>query len=156
MFSVLCFAIAFHIFNVHFCFDWFKFSLHSRCSHETNGMFVYMLKFSLFLYQLSITFDWYFLTGTSSAIARESNLFFMSLFIATVLNLKCCNYDSNYSWNIIDIFIEFPQTAIGLDRQRGEDEGRVGYFIIHNYLVIIIMFLPLPVYMYICNCGIYI
>lgn len=80
-----------------------------------------------FFYQLSITFDWYFLTGTSSAIARESNLFFVSLFMATVLNLKCCNYDSNYSWIIIDIFIEFPQTAIGLDRQRGEDEGRVGY-----------------------------
>lgn len=109
LFCVLCFAIAFHIFNVHFCFDWFKFSLHSRCSHETNGMFVYMLKFSLFLYQLSITFDWYFLTGTSSAIALESNLFFMSLFTATVLNLKCCNYDWNYSWNIIDIFIEFPK-----------------------------------------------
>lgn len=103
---------------------------------------IYAKVFFLFLYQLSITFDWYFLTGTSSAIALESNLFFMSLFTATVLNLKCCNYDWNYSWNIIDIFIEFPQTAIGLDRadREEEDEGRVGYFIIHNYLVIIIMF----------------
>lgn len=70
---------------------------------------IYAKVFFLFLYQLSITFDWYFLTGTSSAIALESNLFFMSLFTATVLNLKCCNYDWNYSWNIIDIFIEFPK-----------------------------------------------
>lgn len=140
LFCVLCFAIAFYIFNVHFCFDWFKFSLHSRCSHETNGMFVYMLKFSLFLYKLSITFDWYFLTGTSSAIALESNLFFMSLFTATVLNLKCCNYDWNYSWNIIDIFIEFPQTAIGLDRadREEEDEGRVGYFLSYTIISLLL------------------